>query len=106
MILEMPKISGAEKLKAKRISSFMYGVIFVGVAVVSLNTSTLFMRPNAPHLLTSLIPEVEAVRKWKIIPVALIQCYIWCAQWSTIYIYCTFFMTHIYTAQNALEILK
>ena len=102
-IAELP---GTETLKPRRFGRFMKGVMCVGVAVVSLNTMSMFRRPNAPHLLTSLIPDVTTVPKWKLIPVAMFQCYIWCTQWSTIYFFCTFFMCHICTAQNALEILK
>ena len=104
--LQPLEIAGAEEFKQKRFGPSIRIVMAVGIAVISLNTVSLFLCPTAPHLLTSLIPGVGTLQKWKLIPVAMLQCYIWCTQWSSIYFYCTFFLAHICTAQNGLEILR
>ena len=86
-----------EKLKVKRIRPYARAVMGVGIAVVSLNTATLIRRPHSPHMLTSVIPGVGTSRQMMLIPVALLQCYIWCTQWSAMYFFCTFTIAYIRT---------
>ena len=80
--------------------------ICVGIAVLSPNIVTLIMRPNISHLLTSIIPDFGAVHKWKLTPIALIQCYIWCTQWSAIYMHTTVWIARVRIVQHALEVRK
>ena len=47
---------------------------------------SVFMQPQSPSLLSSLLPNVNQLEKWKILPFALIQGYIWWTGWSVCHV--------------------
>ena len=85
---------------------------YVAIAVITLNTVTLIRRPHVPYLLTSLIiiPQVEKQQQqqqwWALIPVAILQIYIWIGVWSAVYFYSTFCIAYISMAHHTLELFK
>ena len=90
--------------KLRNIGAFIRIIVpYTSVAVVCLNMATLFRRPESPHLLTSLIPDVENRPGWELIPFALIQGYLWCNQWTSILFIDTLVFTHISATLNALN---
>ena len=43
---------------------------------------SVFMQPGSPSLLSSVVPNANQLEKWKVIPFAVIQGYIWYSGWS------------------------
>ena len=78
----------------------------VGIAITMGNILSLFVRPAAPHLVTSLIDGVVTWPKWALIPFAIFHGYIWCGHWSVIVFYLSLLLTYITAVHNMLESLK
>ena len=94
------------KRKCKTARNFIRGVLVLATVNILSNLAPIWRNPKALNLLTSLIPGVERMPKWQLVPFAAIHFLILGHTWSVAYLHMSLIIGFTADVTNKLELMR
>ena len=94
------------KKRCKSCGTFMRHLFLAGTLNVVSNVVPILTKPQAPNVITSVVPGVAQMPKWQRLPFAIVQFLIAAHPWVLAYLYFTLIIGLISDLENALELMR
>lgn len=98
------KMSGQTKWKSS--SKFCRRLVILAIFNTLSNWSPIFRNPKAVNQVTAVIPGVETIARWKLLPFAILEFFIFANPWFSYYFYFAFVMGLVAGVSNKLGLLR